>query len=105
MDASLETVGVGPEAVVLEGKGGLLCEHDRDLLLASRERPGTRAEDCIFFSAAVWDHVCARRAGMFRVGVLTDGFSEEEQHRSGPFRVYRNVADRLHNLDELGIPL
>ena len=103
IDASLEAVGVGPEAVVVEGKGALRGKPEPDLFLASRERLGSRAEDCVIVGDAVWDHVGARRAGMLSVGVLTGGYGEEELYHAGAFRVYRNIADLLHNLDELGI--
>ena len=105
IDASLQAVGVGPEAVVVEGKGALRGKPEPDLFLASRERLGTRAEDCIVVGDAVWDHVGARRAGMLSVGVLTGGYGEEELYHAGAFRVYRNIADLLQNLDELGILL
>lgn len=105
IDASLEAVGVGPEAVVIEGKGALRGKPEPDLFLASRERLGTGAEDCTIVGDAVWDHVGARRAGMLSVGVLTGGYGEEELYHAGAFRVYRNIADLLQNLDELGILL
>jgi phosphoglycolate phosphatase-like HAD superfamily hydrolase len=54
---------------------------------------------------AVWDHIGARRAGMLSVGVLIGGYGEEEQFHGGAFRVYRDVAELLQNLDELGIVL
>ncbi len=105
IDASLEAVGVGPGTVVVEGKGPLRGKPEPDLFVASRELLGTRAEDCIVVGDAVWDHVGARRAGMLSVGVLTGGYGEEELYHAGAFRVYRNVADLLQNLDELGIVL
>jgi HAD superfamily hydrolase (TIGR01509 family) len=105
IDASLDAVGAGPDAVVVEGKGALRGKPEPDLFLASRERLGTRAEDCIVVGDAVWDHVGARRAGMLSVGVLTGGYGEEELYHAGAFRVYRNIADLLENLDELGILL
>ena len=105
IDASLEAVGVGSEAVVVEGKGTLRGKPEPDLFLASRERLGTRAEDCIVVGDAIWDHVGARRAGMLSVGVLTGGYGEEELYHAGAFRVFRHIADLLQNLDELGILL
>jgi HAD superfamily hydrolase (TIGR01509 family) len=105
INASLEAVGVGPEAIVVEGKGGLRGKPEPDLFLASRELLGTRAEDCIVVGDAIWDHVGSRRAGMLSVGVLTGGYGEEELYHAGAFRVYRNIADLLQNLDELGILL
>jgi HAD superfamily hydrolase (TIGR01509 family) len=105
IDASLEAVGVGPETIVVEGKGPLRGKPEPDLFLMSRERLGTSAEDCIVVGDAVWDHVGARRAGMLSVGVLTGGYGEEELYHAGAFRVYRHIADLLQNLDELGILL
>ncbi len=105
IDASLEAVGVGSETVVVEGKGTLHGKPEPDLFLASREQLGVEAGDCIVVGDAVWDHVAARRAGMLSVGVLTGGYGEEELYHAGAFRVYRNIADLLQNLDELGILL
>jgi HAD superfamily hydrolase (TIGR01509 family) len=105
IDPSLEAVGVGPEAVVVEGKGALRGKPEPDLFLASRERLGSRAEDCIVVGDAIWDHVGARRAGMVSVGVLTGGYGEEELYHAGAVRVYRDIADLMQNLDELGILL
>jgi HAD superfamily hydrolase (TIGR01509 family) len=105
IDASLDAVGLGPDAIVVEGKGQLQGKPEPDLFLASRKQLGVEAEDCIIVGDAVWDHVAARRAGMVSVGVLTGGYGEEELYHAGAFRVYRNIADLLRNLDELGILL
>jgi HAD superfamily hydrolase (TIGR01509 family) len=105
IDASLEDLGIGPETIVVEGKGTLRGKPEPDLFLASRERLGSRVEDCIIVGDAIWDHIGARRAGMLSVGVLTGGYGEEELYHAGAFRVYRTIADLLQNLDELGILL
>jgi HAD superfamily hydrolase (TIGR01509 family) len=105
IDPSLQALGVGPETVVVEGKGELHGKPEPDLFLASRDRLGVEAGACIVVGDAVWDHVAARRAGMVSVGVLTGGYGEEELYHAGAFRVYRNIADLLQNLDELGILL
>lgn len=104
IDASLDAVGVGPGAVVVEGKGELQGKPEPDLFLAAWKQLGGAA-DCIVVGDAVWDHVAARRAGMMSVGVLTGGYGEEELYHAGAFRVYRTLADLLQNLDELGILL
>jgi HAD superfamily hydrolase (TIGR01509 family) len=103
IDASLDAVGVEPEAVVVEGKGELRGNPEPDLFLAGSKRLGVAAAECIAVGDAVWDHVAARRAGMMSVGVLTGGYGEEELYHAGAFRVYRTLADLLQNLDELGI--
>jgi len=105
IDASLDAVGVGPGAVVVEGKGGLQGKPEPDLFLAAGKQLGVAAAECVAVGDAVWDHVAARRAGMLSVGVLTGGYGEEELYHAGAFRVYRTVADLLQNLDELGILL
>jgi HAD superfamily hydrolase (TIGR01509 family) len=105
INPSLEAVRVGPETIVMEGKGALRGKPEPDLFLASRERLGEGASDCIIVGDAIWDHVGARRAGMISVGVLTGGYGEEELYHAGAYRVYRNIADLLQNLDELGILL
>ena len=105
IDASLDAVGVGPDVIVVEGKGELHGKPEPDLFLASRKRLGVEAEACVIVGDAVWDHVAARRAGMLSVGVLTGGYGEEELYHAGAFRVYRHIADLLQNLDELGILL
>jgi HAD superfamily hydrolase (TIGR01509 family) len=105
IDASLDAVGVGPKAVVVEGQGELQGKPEPDLFLAAQKQLGVAAADCIAVGDAVWDHVAARRAGMMSVGVLTGGYGEEELYHAGAFRVYRTPADLLQNLDELGILL
>jgi HAD superfamily hydrolase (TIGR01509 family) len=105
INPALEAVGLGPDTIVVEGKGELHGKPEPDLFLASCKRLGVQAGACIIVGDAVWDHVAARRAGMLSVGVLTGGCGEEELYHAGAFRVYRHVADLLQNLDELGILL
>jgi len=105
INASLEAVGAGPEAIVTEGKGALRGKPEPDIFLASRKQLGRGVEDCIVVGDAIWDHIGARRAGMLSVGVLTGGYGEEELYHAGAFRVYRDLADLLRNLDQLGILL
>jgi HAD superfamily hydrolase (TIGR01509 family) len=105
INASLDAVGVGQETIVVEGKGELHGKPEPDLFLASQKQLGIEAKECIIVGDAVWDHVAARRAGMLSVGVLTGGYGEEELYHAGAFRVYRNIADLMQNLDELGILL
>ena len=60
IDASLDAVGVGPEAVVVEGKGELQGKPEPDLFLAARKQLGVAAAECIAVGDAVWDRVAAR---------------------------------------------
>jgi beta-phosphoglucomutase-like phosphatase (HAD superfamily) len=105
IDPSLDALGLPPDAVIVEGKGELHGKPEPDLFLAGRDRLAVGTGDCLVVGDAVWDHIGARRAGMLSVGVLTGGYGEEEQFHAGAFRVYRDVAELLRNLDELGVVL
>ncbi len=52
---------------------------------------------------AIWDVHAARRAGILSVGLLTGGFGEQELYNAGAMRVYRDAAELLTQIDELGI--
>lgn len=54
---------------------------------------------------AVWDTLAARRADMLAIGVLSDGYGEDELIRAGAYRVYRDVTDLNRSLYELGFKL
>ena len=40
---------------------------------------------------------------MLAVGLLSGGYGEDELTRVGAFRVYRDPAELLESLDELGV--
>ena len=103
IDASLEALGVGADAVVVERGHVARAKPEPDLFLAAAERIGLAADQCYVVGDAVWDLLAARRAGMLSVGVLTGGYGEEELIRAGAFLVYRDAAELRVSLDELGI--
>ncbi len=103
IDASLASLGVGPETVVVDRGDVLHAKPAPDLFLACRERLGVPAEDCYVVGDAVWDLLAARRARMLSVGLLSGGYGEDELTRAGAFRVYRDAAELHASLDELGV--
>jgi HAD superfamily hydrolase (TIGR01509 family) len=103
IDASLEALGVPADVVVVERGDVLRAKPEPDLFLACQERLGVAIGDCYVIGDAVWDLLAARRAGMLSVGLLTGGYGEDELHAAGAFRVYRDPAELLDSLDELGI--
>ena len=105
IDPSLEELEIPADALVVEGKGELHGKPEPDLFPAGRERLGVRAQDCVVGGDAVWDHIGARRAGMPSVGVLTGVYGAEELFHAGAFLGYRDVAELLRNLDEVGVAL
>ena len=105
IDLSLEVLGVPPETVVVDRGDVERAKPEPDLFLACQERLGVAIADCYVIGDAVWDLLAARRAGMLGVGLLTGGYGEEELRAAGAFRVYRDAAELLDSLDELGIVL
>ena len=103
IDESLHVLGVPPETVVVDRGDVLRAKPEPDLFLACQERLGVQIADCYVVGDAVWDLLAARRAGMLSVGLLSGGYGEDELTAAGAFRVYRNAAELLHSLDELGI--
>jgi HAD superfamily hydrolase (TIGR01549 family) len=64
---------------------------------------GIEAHDAAMVGDAVWDMLGSREAGCFGVGVLSGGSAREELAQAGAYRVYRNVAELLRRLEELGL--
>lgn len=103
IDASLSILGIGSDTVVVERGDVLRAKPEPDLFLACQQRLGVSANDCYVIGDAVWDLLAARRAGMLSIGLLSGGYGEDELSRAGAFRVYRNPAELLSSLDELGV--
>lgn len=100
---SLAALGLGAEAVVVERGDVLRAKPEPDLFLECQSRLGVQAGECYVVGDATWDLLAARRAGMLSVGLLSGGYGEDELSRAGAFRVYRDAADLLRSLDELGV--
>ncbi len=103
INASLETLEMGPETVVIERGDVARAKPEPDLFLACQKRMGIRVEECYVVGDAVWDLLAARRAGMLSIGLLSVGYGEDELSRAGAFRVYRDPAELHRSLDELGV--
>jgi HAD superfamily hydrolase (TIGR01509 family) len=103
IDASLDALGIGGDTVIVERGDVLRAKPEPDLFLACQQRMVVRPEDCYVVGDAVWDLLAARRAGMLSIGLLSGGYGEDELRGAGAFRVYRDPAELLHSLDELGV--
>jgi HAD superfamily hydrolase (TIGR01509 family) len=103
INASLEALGIGEEIVVVERRDVARAKPEPDLFLACQQRLGVGAGECYVIGDAVWDLLAARRAGMLSVGLLSGGYGEDELSQAGAFRVYRDPAELLRSLDELGV--
>jgi HAD superfamily hydrolase (TIGR01509 family) len=103
IDASLERLGVGPDTVVVQRGDVRRAKPSPDLFLACQARLNVAAADCFVVGDAVWDLLAARRAGMLGIGLLTGGYGEDELTSAGAFRVYRDPAELLGSVEDLGI--
>ena len=103
IDASLESLGIGDETVVVQRGDVARAKPEPDLFLECARRLGQDAEECYVIGDAVWDLLAARRARMLSIGLLSGGYGADELQGAGAFRVYRDAAELQASLDELGI--
>jgi len=76
-----------------------------DLFEAAARKLHVDLMDCVVIGDSVWDLLAARRARALGVGLLAGGYGEDELIRAGAYRVYKDPADLLAHLDELGVRL
>lgn len=79
------------------------AKPEPDLFVKCGERLGVSSSNCFVAGDAVWDMLAARRSGMLGIGMLSGGQTEDELAEAGAYRVYRDPADLLRQLFELGI--
>jgi HAD superfamily hydrolase (TIGR01509 family) len=103
IDISLQVLGVRPETPVVQRTDVKRAKPAPDLFLACQERLGVAAAECFVVGDAVWDLLAARRAGMLPIGVLTGGYGYEELTSAGAFRVFRDAAELLASVEDIGI--
>jgi len=104
IDRSLEALAIGSDVVVVERGDVARAKPEPDLFLACMQRLDCGPHECYVVGDAVWDQLAARRAGILSVGLLSGGYGESELLSAGAFRVYRDPAELLRSLDELGLP-
>ena len=105
IDQSLVALEIPADVVVVERGDVLRAKPEPDLFLACQQRLGVAVHECYVVGDAVWDLLAARRAGMLSVGLQSGGYGEDELRAAGAFRVYRDPAELLDSLDELGIAI
>jgi HAD superfamily hydrolase (TIGR01509 family) len=103
IDASLAALEVPPEIVVVDRQDVPHAKPAPDLFLAAQERLRVAAEECYVVGDAVWDLLAARRAHMLGIGVLTGGYGQDELLGAGAYQVYRDAAELMDALEELGV--
>ena len=81
------------------------AKPDPDTFLAAAKRLGAAINDYIIIGDSVWDLLAARRAKGLGVGLLCGGYGRAELDRAGAYRVYKDPAELLAHLEELGIQM
>jgi HAD superfamily hydrolase (TIGR01509 family) len=79
------------------------AKPEPDLFLAAAAKLRFRLERCVVVGDSIWDLLAAQRARVLGVGLLSGGFGENELERAGAYRIYRDPADLLAHLDEVGV--
>ena len=105
IDASLRALGIGSDTVVVDGEAVQRAKPEPDILLQCQQRLGVDLRDTLMVGDAIWDMHAARRAGLLAVGLLTGGFSDQELFNAGAARIYRDAAELLASMEELGVHL
>src|SRR5947209_7182169 len=100
---TLEALGVGPGVPVVTRDQVAHAKPDPDLFLAAAERLGVDITASVVVGDSVWDLLAARRARALGVGLLSGGYGQDELERAGAYRVYKDPADLLRHLDEVGV--
>lgn len=100
---SLQGLEVPEDTVVVDRSDVQRAKPEPDLFLACQSRLNVPAGECYVVGDAVWDLLAARRAGMLSVGLLSGGYGEDELARAGAYRVYRDPAELLGNIYQLGL--
>jgi HAD superfamily hydrolase (TIGR01509 family) len=103
IDASLAAIGVSDSDVVVDRGDVRRAKPEPDVFLLAAERLGVAPDLCYVVGDAIWDLLAARRAKMLSLGLLTGGYGEQELLSAGAFRVFRDTAELLTMLDELGL--
>jgi HAD superfamily hydrolase (TIGR01549 family) len=101
---SIELLGISPEETpVITRDEVAFAKPNPDLFLAAAARLDVAIESSFVVGDSVWDLLAAQRARALGIGVLSGGYGQSELELAGAYRVYKEPADLLAHLDELGI--
>ena len=100
---SLAALNLPDEVIVVDRSDVQRAKPEPDLFLECQKRLKVRVEECYVVGDSVWDLLAARRAGMLGVGLLSGGYGEQELAQAGAYRVYRDPAELLSSIYQLGL--
>jgi HAD superfamily hydrolase (TIGR01549 family) len=100
---TLTLLGIGDDAIVVTRDQVRHAKPDPDLFLAAAQRLDADITESVVVGDSVWDLLAATRARALGIGLLSGGYGQEELERAGAYRVYKDPADLLLKLDEVGV--
>jgi HAD superfamily hydrolase (TIGR01509 family) len=103
LNKSLHALGIGARTVVIDGEMVEQVKPEPEIFVRCQQQLQIEPANCLVVGDAIWDVHAARRAGILSVGVLTGGSGAQELYNAGAMRVYRDPAELLMRIDELGI--
>jgi HAD superfamily hydrolase (TIGR01549 family) len=74
-----------------------------DVFFLAAERLKVPLENCTVIGDSTWDMLAARRAKALGVGLLCGGYSATELAEAGAFRIYKDPAELLGRITEIGV--
>lgn len=102
-EPALSLLGLPEDTQMITRDQVRFAKPDPDLFLAAAASLGIEPRYAMVVGDSVWDLLAARRAGSLGIGLMSGGYGRDELERAGAFRVYRDPADMLMRLDELGL--
>jgi HAD superfamily hydrolase (TIGR01509 family) len=99
----IRPLGVPADVPVVTADHVEQAKPEPDVFLAAAHDLRVPFSECIVVGDSVWDLLGARRAKALGVGLLSGGYGEAELFQAGAYRVYKDPADLLDHLAEIGI--
>jgi HAD superfamily hydrolase (TIGR01509 family) len=100
---SIAALEIPEDVVVVDRSDVERAKPEPDLFLAVQQRLEVEPDACYVVGDSVWDLLAARRAGMLGIGLLSGGYGEQELAQAGAYRVYRDPAELLSSIYQLGL--
>ena len=100
---SLDVLELPANTIVVDRTSVARAKPEPDLFLACQKKLGVDPAESYVVGDAVWDLLAARRAGMLGIGLLSGGYGEPELLNAGAYRVYRDPAELLSHIYQLGL--
>jgi HAD superfamily hydrolase (TIGR01509 family) len=99
----LAILKLGPDITLVTSDEVEHAKPEPDLFLLAAKKLNVEMESCVVVGDSVWDLLGAQRARALGVGLLCGGSGQRELEGAGAYRVYRDPADLLAHLGEIGV--